>query len=268
MLAVEDDLEEYWGDLLPGRFRHSLAHLVKRPPAFVSVSTRDPDNLNRVRDLLVAQRALRINGSVFETPLETLQHVLELCGGRGNVLTRLLKAVRENSRVRCRSIAKGLWSDKNLASFLEAAHSSVDTDAIVSSALSAWLDGNEYRWDPEECDLLGDRPNEEPVRNLFFLQMRLLHLLLVGGAYGLFKPLVVVLPNIEQWVRTDILSSNDRRARACQLDSLLDEIDHWNRNFANCLTVVLGWSGLPDDAVLLRGLCEPLMQKIEASKAF
>lgn len=278
MLVSDDDLEDYWRDLRPNRYNYTLSDLLQKV-SYVSFGVRDPlrDTPEKLNEALATlPNVVRSDAMLLEDVRATLATVLAKHGGGHpkGFLARLVQAVRKQSRVRCRSIARV----SPVGRLLEQIHDAdvgplgaFEEDFVVD-ALWTWADGFRHgSWGVEERALFNltvDEAEEETevVRRPLILQTRLLHLLLIGGVYELFERALLVLSNVEVLIQTDLIQGTERRTRAVQLDKLLEDIDHWNHHFSTCLTVVLGWSGRAEDAVLLRGLCEPLMQKIETSK--
>lgn len=265
-LLFDDDLEECWRDLRPNLYKYT-ANDLSRVPAYISLGAREPDTGPRLKAALEAAKAIRVDVDPIMPTQSNLQAAIFKLGYR-DFITRLVRAIRAQSRVRCQTIGRVVIG----RSVLEALHDA-DIDPIgafdeefVASTFMSWADCLEHRWGAEERALFQVPDDHEFDTRHRNVPQRLLHTLLLGGVYGLFDHLVLNFSNLERLVHTNLLQSTTRRTQAYELDSLLEEIDRWNHHFSHCLTVVLGWSGQAEDATLLRGLCPPLMSKIDASK--
>ncbi len=77
---------------------------------------------------------------------------------------------------------------------------------------------------------------------------------------------MIYLDNLDALIRTSLKPSFERREEAERLDTLLTELERWKEPTA--VRVMIGWSGHDEDAKLLRGLHEPLFEKVQASQVF
>lgn len=296
--APEDgeDLEDYWRDLLPSRwYQFSIREAMQQGPGYLSFGIAQ-----QRRQEVYAQasqpeadtpgapvRYLKLFAQperwLFHGPREALYRLLHSYApeektheAAGRVFIRDLVGVM---RKQSSAYAKMIGKQSPLAVILHDLHGrDIDPkgyfdENFVARTLWTWIDNSKHGvWGQDECDLLGVTPGQLDLdanivsHNPTVLQTRLLHLILLGGVYGLFDRAVLVVDNIDDLTRVPVLKSFERRARAGQLDTLLEELDRWKVRHAAHLTILLGWSGCAEDAVLLRGLHEPLMRKLDTSK--
>ncbi len=299
-LAIEDQtLEDVWRDLLPGRwYRYSLKQALCEAGGYLSLGVPYESRrevYEEVKEFFGHQGApqvlpLRIlSDAGLGWPHEDTLVMLGQCLMRyapearnveeaGRQFTGdLVEAARDLDVSRCMIFRRST----PLSQFLEALHGvgigpqGAFTLEFVARFLWNWVDGFTHggRWGDDELSALGLDGSEfavdEPVDH-FTLQARLLHLILLGGAFGLFDRAVVLVDDVSTLIRAPLLSSTERRIRAALLNYLLEELDLWrsrsSRRLDLRLTVILGWSGNTEDAVLLRHLHEPLMEKLHDSK--
>lgn len=286
----DEDLEVFWDEVRQRDTRITLEGALRSGRCMFSVGGAEPIRKHAqavaTRFLQEVPRAipLRVTGAHLRWPVGSIEEVLgetfmtwrtTLSPGSGDpiwaFLFDLLHASREGTVDRLRA-----FSDP-LARHLAALHGR-DLPAggspgpvFATNVLESWLWFRAESWGPQELELLGlDKtawtvetmvPNT-PVHRL----RRLARLLLLGGVYGLFDRAVIYLDNLDALIRTPLKSSFERREEAERLDTLLTELERWKEPTA--VRVMIGWSGHDEDAKLLRGLHEPLFEKVQASQVF
>lgn len=253
-LAIGEDLEDYWDDLRPGRPRYAYRTLKERVPAYATVAA--PEKATLQETLRQAGYLMPELGSVLppldHTLMDSLCHVVPHQNGVSPFLKFASDLVvasdfsPNNELTRATPLATGLWVLRNKSDL---------SDQDRSSEFWQWVR-------VPENSLLSKLVKGLPKAS----ETRLLHLLLLGGYYGLYEQVAIVFHDVDELTRTKLLFSQDRRDRAYRLNSLLDEVDRWNEHLSHHVTMVLGWSGREEDAELLHGLCEPLMRKMSGSK--
>lgn len=144
---------------------------------------------------------------------------------------------------------------------------------FATNTLLSWLKGEAESWGPRELELLGLDRNALTVETMVPVLhslphrvRRLVRMFLLGEVYGLFDGAVIHLDPLDALIRTPLKTSVERRIEAEALDTLLTELEDWKERTA--VKVVIGWSGHDEDAKLLRGLHEPLFEKVQASQVF
>jgi len=257
-----DDLEECWRILLPDQYRYTVRDFERiHPPPYVSVLATDRLPRDRLRNLFQATDWPSVPVS------EVLWNFINHGRGMHTWIEVLLEQTQRGFRAKCEALSK----IAPLARFLCHVHG-IHLDAhekrVVSRALVQWALGEWRTWDKEACDLLGDPEEIASFVHLpLFEQTQLLHFLLLAGVYEVFDRGALSFAEIDILTRTPLLTTAKRRERACELDTLLEELDKWDRHeWSGHITVILRWSGSIEDATLLRHLCPPLMSKIDGSK--
>lgn len=258
--AVEDDdLEDYWQDLLPHR-RRSAKWLIENRKSYRVVTVSREARRKSYDDLHSRLGPCFKPVSAIHTLWYALQDVWVQSGMR---IDNLIEASRKRDM-------NALFRATNLGRYLRAGQNS-ESRSVFSAAVGHWIAGG--RLNQAQCAALG-LSFEDTLREVSTdpstILTRHLHLLLTGSALQLAGEIVIAIDGVEQLVETGLLSSLDRRVRAHELNTLLEECDKWDRraslDFPHKVMFLLVWSGQEQDALLLRHLCEPLMDKLHAAK--
>lgn len=291
-LTAEDDedLEVFWDEIRQRDTRMTLEGALRSDRRIISVGVAEPvrkhAQATASKFILESKRAipLRMTGAHLRWPVGSVEEILletfmtwrtTLRPGSGSpvwaFLLDLLHATRESEVAPLRALKDPL------ARYLAAVHDRDLTPGgprgpvFITNTLESWLGFKSETWGPAELELLGlDKTSwmvetmvpDTPVHRL----RRLVRLLLLGGVYGLFDRAVIYLDNLDALIRTPLKPSFARREEAEKLDTLLTELERWKERTA--VKVMIGWSGHEEDAKLLRGLHEPLFEKVQASQVF
>lgn len=173
-----------------------------------------------------------------------------------------VKALVEESRSTL--IVTRAWPQNTLTRHLKAVRHRHNLEMeFVHWTLMSWVFGDVSKWTSKEFELLGIPQNmwerEKAVEP--DVPLRIFRMILLGSWFGIVPRSFLVIDNLDELLRSPFRTTKHCRLQAESLNTLLTELERWPRS---TVQAVLGWSGHEEDAKLLRGLHEPLFEKVHA----
>lgn len=284
-----DDLSVLWDELRQRDPRVTLEGALRSDRRVITIGADQRKALVRIsQHLLDSERAipLELSAAHQRWPVGSLEEVLvatiqtwrtALDPGSGPPVWAfthsLLHATRAGTVARLRAFKDPLTRHLAALHGRTFEPGSSCGPVFATNTLLSWLRGEAENWGPQELELLGLDRNAWTVETMAPADVsrvhrfrRMVRMFLLGEVYGLFDRAVVYLGNLDALIRTPMKTALERRIEAESLDTLLTELEDWKERTA--VKVVIGWSGRDEDAKLLRGLHEPLFEKVQASQVF